>query len=110
MTVKVLFCTSQCDGFVFTDIIHIYRVLLRDGITICRTNVLLTTTVLPLELLHFILRSDNVLVTHCISALLPGIKFVKLSSFLSMILLYETNVVLNKFNYRDLVYLSNTDQ
>ena len=95
MTVIVLFCTSQLDGFLFTDIVHVYCVLLRDGITVGRTNILLTTTVVPLELLHLILRSVNVLFTHCISALLPRIKFVKLVSFLSMILLSETKVASN---------------
>ena len=90
MIVIVLFCTSQLDGFLFTDIVHVYCVLLRDGITLGRTNVLLTTTVLSLELLHLILRFVNVLLTHCISALLPSIKFVKLSSFLTMILLSGT--------------------
>ena len=110
MTVIVLFCTSQLDGFLFTDIVHVYCVLLRDGITVGKTNVLLTTTVLPLELLHLILRSVSVLVTHCISALLPSTKFVKLSSFLSTILLSETNVALNKFNYSNLIYFLNTDQ
>ena len=93
MTVIVLFCTSQLDGFVFTDIVHVYCVPLRDGITVGRTNVLSTTTVLPLELLHVILRYVNVLFTHCISALLPSLTFVKLSSFLSMILLFETKTI-----------------
>ena len=88
----VLFCTSQIDGFLFTDILHVYCVLLQDGITVGKTNVLLTTTVLSLELLHLILKPVNVLFTHCISALLPSIKFVKLSSFLLMILLSETKL------------------
>ena len=95
MRVIVLFCTSQLDGFVFTDIIHVYCLPLRDGITVGRTNVLLTTTVLSLELLHFIFKSVKVLFTHCISALLPSIKLVKLPSLLSMTLLSETKVALN---------------
>ena len=92
MTVINLFCTSQLDGFLVTDIVHVYCLALRDGITVGRTNILLTTTELLVKLFHLILRSVNVLFTHCISALLPSIKFVKLSSFLTMILLSETKL------------------
>ena len=111
MTVIVLFCTSQLDGFLFTDIVHVCCELLRDGITLGRTNVLLTTTVLPLELLHFILKPVNVLFTHCISALLPSIKFLKRSIFFSMILLSET--IANRLFYNKIKvhsYLLNIDQ
>ena len=90
-----MFCTSQLDGFLFTDIVHVYCVVLRDGVTVGKTKILLTTTILPLELLHLILRSVNELFTHRISALLPSIKFVKLVLFLSMLLISETKLALN---------------
>ena len=83
--VILLLSGKQITGFVSTSAVQVYTVLLSDGTTLGSISVLLSLIIAPSESVHFM---DLIVIplneegfTHCIVALYPSGRSVKLSVF-----------------------------